>query len=482
MSRNFFYITTPVYYVNARPHLGHAYTTVFADILARYHRLNCKRVFFLTGIDEHGAKIEEAAKRAGKKPKKFCDEQNAVFKKIWKLFNISNDGFIRTSSASHKKAVSLVLKTLLDNGFIYKGVYEGLYCEGCEQYKNERDLIGGKCPDHQKEPVLMKEESYMFKLSVFGEKLKKIINNDKLKIRPLEKKKEVLSFLSGGLNDISISRKNVKWGVSLPFDKFSTVYVWLDAFLNYLTGIGWNGDLKNLPNFWPPDVQLMAKDILRVHSSIWPALLLALKIPLPKIIFAHGFFTLNGQKMSKSLGNVIWPEELAGKFGIDGARYLLISSLVYGADGDLSLEKLAEKYNADLANGLGNFTARVLTLGSQIGKIKIYGLDKNIGKKIKEVKKNTDKNIKELKIQEALAEIWRLIAFGDGEINKTEPWKIKDSERKARVLFNLIILLKSVAELLKPFIPQTTEKILKSMKISGKTINIKKGEILFPRI
>ncbi len=482
MPKKKFYITTPIYYVNDRPHLGHVYTTIFADILARYHRFRRERVFFLTGIDEHGAKIEEAAKRAGKELKKFCDEQSSVFKKIWKLFDIDYDGFIRTSSTAHKKTVSRILKILFDKGFIYKGVYEGLYCEGCEQYKSERDLIGGKCLDHQKEPVLMKEKSYMFRLSDFGGGLRKIIVKDELKIVPLGGKKEVLNFLRSGLNDISISRKSVKWGVPLPFDKSLTVYVWIDAFLNYLTGAGWNGDLKNLPDFWPPNVQLMAKDILRVHSSIWPALLLALKIPLPKMIFAHGFFTLNGQKMSKSLGNVVWPEELAEKFGVDAGRYLLISALAYGVDGDLSWQKLTEKYNADLANGLGNFAARVLTLASQTGKIKISAPDKNIGKKIKEIQKSAGKNIEELKIQEALADVWRLIAFGDGYLNKTEPWKIKDLERKVRVLSDLIILLRSVAELLRPFLPQTAEKILKSAGISGKIANIKKGAVLFPRI
>ncbi len=359
---NKFYITTPIYYVNDKPHIGHAYTTVAADVLARWHRSLGEQVFFLTGTDEHGVKVAQAAQQAGQSEREFCDGKAEDFKNAWQLLNIQYDNFIRTTDPTHEAAVQKVLQALYDKNLIYKGEYEGLYCSGCEQYKIADDLLDGKCPDHQIEPQRMKEESYFFKLSHFQKELEKRIAGDELKIEPKERKNEVLSFIKSGLTDISISRQNVSWGIPLPFDSKFTTYVWVDAFLNYLTGLGWdpvrssNGDHgasgeKIPPNplaslkrersgpflkgetwgdFWPPDIQLMSKDILRVHATIWPSLLLALQLPLPRRIFVHGFFTIEGQKMSKSLGNVIWPEQLVQKFGADGARYLLLAATPFG--------------------------------------------------------------------------------------------------------------------------------------------------------
>lgn len=470
---NKFYITTPVYYVNDRPHIGHAYTTVLADVLARYHRLSGEEVFFLVGTDEHGAKIEAAAEQANKSPRDFCDENVEAFKEAWSGLNISNSNFIRTTDSSHEKAVSNAMDYLYEKDFIYKGVYKGLYCRGCEQYKTDDDLIDGKCPDHQTEPEVMEEDSYFFRLSKFEGELERNISGDKFKIEPAERKNEVLSFVRNGLQDISISRENVKWGIPLPFDKKFTTYVWVDAFLNYLTGLGWDGKKNSKLNFWPPDVQLMSKDILRVHATIWPALLLALKIPLPKKLYIHGFFTIDGQKMSKSLGNVIWPGQLVEKFGTDGARYLLMSSLSHGHDGDISWEKLAMKYNTDLANGLGNLVSRVMNLAKGF---EIAVRDGSLKIKSEKVRRFLD----EIKPKEALDEIWREVDWANKYVEETRLWELVKTNEKAakKVLEELLAAIISVAESLKPFMPETAEKIIKILEAG----EMKKGEILFPRM
>jgi len=479
-----FYITTPIYYVNDKPHIGHAYTTVLADVLARYHRLMGEEVFFLVGTDEHGAKIEAAAEQAGKSPREFCDENVEAFREAWKSLDISYSNFIRTTDSSHEKAVSNALEYLYKKDFIYKGVYKGLYCRGCEQYKTDDDLVDGKCPDHQTEPEVMEEESYFFRLSQFGGELERSISGGKLKIEPAERKNEVLSFIRNGLQDISISRKKIKWGVPLPFDKKFTTYVWVDAFLNYLTGLGWDGKISPCPplkkggergglKFWPPDVQLMSKDILRVHATIWPALLLALKIPLPKKLYIHGFFTINGQKMSKSLGNVIWPKQLTEKFGADGTRYLLMSSLADGHDGDISWEKLTAKYNTDLANELGNLVSRVMNLAKGF---EIAVRDGSLKIKSEKVRKLLD----EIKPKEVLDEIWKEVDWANKYVEETRLWELVKTNKKQakRVLEELLAGLINIAENLKPFMPETAERVIKILE-SGE---IKKGEILFPRI
>jgi len=471
-----FYITTPIYYVNDRPHIGHAYTTLAADILARYHRLNKERVFFLTGTDEHGGKIEKRAKYLKKNPKELCDENSSVFKKSWKELNLSFDNFIRTTDSNHIKAVQKTLDILYKKKFIKKGVYRGLYCSGCEQYKLRSDLVNGKCPEHKTKPQLIKEESYLFRLSFFKKELEKRIKNDDLKIRPKDKVNEVLEFLKHGLNDISISRQRVKWGIPLPFDKRFTLYVWIDAFLNYLTGLGWQGDPKKIPDFWPPDIQLMSKDILRVHATIWPALLLALDIPLPRQLSIHGYFTVDNQKMSKSLDNIIFPKDMINRFGVDATRYLIISATPFGRDGDVSWKKFEEKYSSDLAKGLGNLFARVVTLADKfrIKRINPKTGDLKVKKEVQKAREAYKMSLDNIRFGMALNQIWNLISFCDKYIEKERPWENQKSKRNKflagerknqSVISDLLFILKNIAKMLQPFIPETSEKILKFKKI-----------------
>jgi methionyl-tRNA synthetase len=489
MKKDKFYVTTPIYYANARPHIGNAYTTIAADVLARYYdKFKGRDSFFLTGTDEHGIKIEKAAEKKKQKPQKLCDEVSSNFKETWNELNISYNRFIRTTDEDHMKAVQKALQELYDKGFIYKGVYKGLYCSGCEQYKAESDLVDGKCPDHQIEPEVMEEESYLFKLSSFEDELRRRIEKDKFVIRPKERKNEVLSFLDQGLKDISISRKNVKWGIPLPFDKKFTAYVWVDAFLNYLTGIDWEGEAGNFKNdFWPVDLQLMSKDILRVHSTIWPSLLLALDLPLPRKLFVHGYFTVNGQKMSKSLGNVIWPKEIVEKLGSDAARYLLLSATPFGKDGDISWDKLTEKYNADLANGIGNTVNRTLTMVEKYfdGVLSSSSEESDLEDWFwRECYPSWSKNIEGLHFERSLRSVIDLFKRIDEDIEQFKPWeKSKEDfdrpEFKSK-FYSWLSLIRFSSWLIAPFMPNTSKEILKQIGIDflkEEKIDFKKGSL-----
>ena len=362
---NKYYITTPIYYVNDVPHIGHAYTTVAADVLTRYHKQKGDYVFLLTGTDEHGAKIAQAAQEKGLEPKEYADLVVPQFIDSWKLLNINYDHFIRTTDPEHEKIASQVLQKVYDNGFIYEDTYEGLYCVGCEKFLTETDLVEGKCPLHpNRDPVAQKEKNYFFKLKSFEKDLIELFESGEVKIGPESRKNEVLGKLKLGLQDVSISRAGVSWGIPVPWDSSQTIYVWVEALCNYYTATRF---LEGKDKFWPADLHLVGKDILWFHTVIWCALLKAADLPLPKQVFAHGFFTINGQKMSKSLGNVISPQELVDRYGVDGARYLLLSAFPFGDDGDFSFEKLDTKFNADLANGLGNLVARVAKLCENSG-------------------------------------------------------------------------------------------------------------------
>lgn len=464
-----FFITTPIYYVNAKPHIGHAYTTIAADIMTRFYKLQGQKTFFLTGTDEHGLKIQKKAQETGKDPQQFANEISEEFRILWDKLNIKPDNFIRTTNPEHKESVQKVLQTLCDKGAIYKGEYEGLYCVGCEQFKNESDLVNGKCPDHDIVAENLKEESYILKMTDLQDKLVEKIKSDEFWISPVKYKKEVLSFLENqALKDISISRKNVKWGIPLPFDPEHTTYVWVDAFLNYLTGLGWNGDVSNISKQWPADVQFIGKDILRVHATIWPLILLHLGIELPKILYTHGHILSGGKKMSKTLGNAISIEEMLKKFGSDGTRYLLMSAGVFGDDVDVTMERLTEKYNADLANGLGNLVSRFIKLSEK------WEHDKK-NKSISTL--YISETIKKMELDKALNFIWSEVKNNNKYIEDNKPWELEKKNKKEfnNVMYQIYYGILDIAENLTPFMPETSEKIKKALEN-------KKTVILFPKI
>lgn len=467
------YIATPIYYVNDVPHAGHAYTTLVADVLARYwkEKLGEKNVFFLTGTDEHGQKVQQAAEEKGLSPKKFADSIVPRFQKAWGLLNIQYDYFIRTTNPQHKKVVQELLQKIYDAGYIYKGTYKGLYCIGCEKFLTETELVNGKCPLHpNKKPIYQEEENYFLKLKGLSELVLEKIKDGRYEIRPPQRKHEVLSRLERGVEDISVSRAGVTWGVPIPWDKKQTAYVWIDALINYYSA---TRIIKGRKRFWPVDIHLIGKDILWFHSVIWQALLIAARIKLPKTIFAHGYFTINGQKMSKSLGNVISPKQLVDRYGTDGSRYLLLSAFRFGSDGDISLKKFDKKYNADLANGIGNLVARVAKL------LEARNIDlKKLGvEKIKNFSPEVVGLIDAYRPDDALKFIWRHISNLDRYINEKEPWK-KERVHELVIWHTLVKGIRQIAFDLKPFLPETAEKIEKQFRGP----KIKSTRPLFPRI
>ncbi len=450
-----FYITTPVYYMNGAPHIGHAYTTVAADVLARFKKLQEEEVFFSTGADEHGLKIQRKAKEAGKEPQEFVDENVARFQELWRKLDIDYTKFARTTDPAHKQAVQKVLQDLHERGIIYKGFYEGRYCVGCERFKTDDELADGKCREHNMIPELLKEETYLMKMAAAQKELLEKIESNALHITPEKYKTEMLSFLrSENLQDVSISRKHVSWGIPLPFDESHTTYVWVDAFLSYLTVLGWSGDKNTLPAEWPVDAQIIGKDILRVHATIWPILLMHLGVPTPKLLLAHGHILSGGKKMSKTLGNVISADEMLEKFGVDGTRYILMSAGTFGDDLDLTMERMTEKYNADLANGLGNLVSRVLKLASQLKA-------PNSKLPTKQFPKNFLDLLNDYKLDEGLKYIWNIVSEDNKYIEETKPWELvkNDKAKFEEVIQKLLKDIALIAHLLQPFLPETSRKI-----------------------
>lgn len=469
-----FYITSSIAYANAMPHLGFALEVIQADIIARYHQLSSEDVLFLTGTDEHGAKVAKAAEEIGKTPKEFVDGISEKFKALKEFLGLSNNDFIRTTDEKrHWPAVKKVWLKFKENDDVYLKKYKGLYCPGCEAFITKKDLINEKCCIHQIKPEIIEEENYFFRLSKYSQKIKKAIEKDEIRIIPESRKNEILSFIKQGLEDVSFSRprKDLKWGIPVPDDDTQTIYVWADALINYLSAIDYYNEGEKFKKYWPADVHCIGKDILRFHAIFWPAMLFSLGLELPKTLFVHGFITVGGLKMSKSLGNVIDPFWLAEKYGADAVRYFLLREISSTEDGDFTLEKFETRYNADLANGLGNFAARVLALQAQSPEIKPMKVDKDIDKKIKEAEKETVQKLEEFKFSESLSAIWDLIAFGDKYINETQAWKVSDTKLKSQIISNLIAILNSAADNLEPFMPETSAKINQ----------LKKGEILFPR-
>lgn len=456
-----FYITTSLPYTNAPPHIGFALEAVQADVLARYHRLLEEDVFFLTGTDEHGQKVVRAAEGAGKTQKEFTDRISKEFQNLKGVLNLSNNDFIRTTDKKrHWPNVERVWNKLAENGDIEKRKYRGLYCVGCEAFVTKKDLVGGKCPNHGKEPELIEEENYFFKLSKYADKVKKEIEEDKIRIIPETRKNEIISFINQGIEDVSCSRskENLKWGIPVPGDDSQIIYIWFEALINYLFP----------KKYWPADVHCVGKDIFRFHALLWPAMLFALDLPRPKSILVHGFVTSNGQKMSKSLGNVVDPFELVDKYGADPVRYFLLRELPSTEDGDFTYEKFEQRYNSDLAKGLGNLVSRVITL-AQDSSPKIT--DSKLRARINKTKKDYKRALDDLKFNEALIAVWGLTSFCDRYIEKEKPWETKDQ----KVVANLLFALDNIARLIEPFLPETTEKIFGQLKT-------KKSKPLFPRI
>ena len=473
-SKNNFYITTSIAYTNALPHLGFALELVQADVLARYNRLLGKNVFFLTGTDEHGQKVVKAAESAKKTPEQFTNDVSAKFRELTEVLNLSNNDFIRTTDKiRHWPAVEKFWGELKEKGDLYKKKYQGLYCLGCEAFITKKDLAGGKCKIHKKEPEVIEEENYFFKLSDYSKEIEKIMEKGEIKIVPEGRKNEMLSFVRQGLEDVSFSRpsKDLKWGIPVPGDDTQTVYVWADALLNYLSALDYPAG-KKFEDYWPADVHCIGKDILRFHALIWIGMLLSLKMELPKVIFVHGYLTSDGQKMSKSLGNVIDPFELVKKYGADPLRYFLLREIPSAEDGDFTYEKFEQRYNSDLAKGLGNLVARVVTLAADISAKPVL-VESEFAAAIKKTDKEYQLGLAKFKFNEALAAVWELISFCDRYIEKERPWE--ESGKQKAIISDLLFAVNKIAELLKPFLPESAEKILEQLKT-------KKSKPLFPRI
>ncbi|HPW39469.1 MAG TPA: methionine--tRNA ligase [bacterium] len=495
-----FYVTTPIYYVNDKPHIGHAYTTIAADVLARYHRLAGEEVFFLTGTDEHGAKVAESAEAANKTPQEFCDENSAKFQMLWDRLDISNDAFIRTTSSYHQQGVAAFLNRLKEAGAIYEGEYQGLYCTGCENFITEKELVDGKCPNHDKAPQVIKEKNYFFKLKDYLPKVKELLDSGELKILPVSRHQEVLGLLRQGLDDFSISRQSVKWGIGLPFDNRQVTYVWVEALQNYITALGYGQADEKFAKFWPVDIHLMAKDIIKFHAIFWPAMLLAAGLEVPKVIFAHGFFTVDGQKMSKSLGNVIDPDALIDELGAEAVRYLLLSQFPFGADGDVKASNFVIQYNSDLANGVGNLVSRVLTMADKFLAGKTPDQDKEFANEMAGIWRQYREAMAAFQIDKAVEVIKKWQIFCDGYIERHKPWALAqtDNDQLAKVIYNLLEALRHLALMLYPIMPITADKILVSLGQTDWQANslpdlsrwgglkagtkVVKGEALFPRL
>lgn len=493
-----FYLTTSIAYANAAPHIGYALEVVQADALTRFHRLKNEDVFFLSGTDENGAKIKKTAEKEKLEPQDFVDKNSDKFKKLLKELNISNNDFIRTTDKKrHHPTAQKIWEELVKVGDIYKSNYEGYYCIGCEAYLTEKDLTNGKCPNHQKAPEKIKEENYFFKLSKYGKEIEKKIKNDELQILPKSRKNEILNVIKDGLRDISFSRPKsvLDWGVPVPNDKNQTMYVWCDALTNYISALGYAENSDKFQKYWPADIHIIGKDILRFHAAIWPAMLLSAGLPLPKKIFVHGFITSNGKKISKSLGNTINPLEITEKYGVDALRYYLLKEIPSGGDGDFSFNRFEEVYKSDLQNGLGNLVSRTLTLAEkyfdnkvpeieieQIGQAETYF--KNNEKRtfnsprigLEKVWESIEKNIDEFELNKSLGLI---ISFGNikekningvipklnNYIDYSEPWKLTKTDRTATalIIYNLLESLRQVAWMIRPFIPETSDKIFKQL-------------------
>ena len=473
-----FYITTPIYYVNGVPHIGHAYTTIVADVLARWRSGQGEDVIFSAGVDENAQKTVDAALKQGKEIHAYADSMAEIWDATWQKLGISNTDFIRTTEARHAAVVADFWERMEAVGDLYKGMYEGLYCKGHEAFLSEDELTPeGLCPEHLTKPEWVSEENYYFALSKYQQPLLDFYASHEDFVLPANRFNEVKSFVERGLEDVSFSREKKTWGIPVPNDPQQVIYVWADALVNYITVVGGAEGWED----HPADMHLMAKDITRFHAVIWPAMLMSAGLPLPGQIVAHGYFTNDGVKMSKTIGNVVDPLKVTEKFGNDALRYFLLREVPFGEDGDFSEEKMKERYNADLANGLGNFAARVLTLAEK-EEFGVMKLDSAFDAEIKTMQKTVFAKTKDLRFHEALAAIWAAISFGDRYVNEHKVWVIADAVERRQKLWNLVTLLDNVAAILLPFMPETSRNITAALVWKGDSLSAKKIEILFPRL
>ena len=509
MEKKPFYITTPIYYPSGNPHIGHCYTTVACDSIARYRRMQGYDVMFLTGTDEHGLKIEQKAAEKGVTPKEYVDEVVKTFKKLWSYMNISYDRYIRTTDDYHIETVQKIFKALYDKGYIYKGEYKGKYCTPCESFWTESQLDeNGCCPECHREVTEAKEEAYFFKMSPFAERIEKLLTETDY-LQPKTRATELVNnFIKPGLEDLCVSRTTFKWGIPVTFDDKHVVYVWIDALSNYISALGfWNEQYNDFDKFWPADVHMVAKDIMRFHAIVWPAMLMALDLPLPKHLAVHGWITFNGQKMSKSLGNVVDAFILGERYGADAIRYHILREMALGADSSFSNEIMINRINSDLANGLGNLVSRTVAMadkyfgGTLPADREAGDFDAELIAEAEELRAKVDEFMDKTQINNALAEIFKVVSRANKYIDETAPWVLgKDESKKARlatVLYNLLETIRIVSTLLSNFMPTTMPKVWEQIgaaesdityENAGKfgvlpaDVTVHRGEIIFPRI